>query len=1056
MAMKYQITVFSQNTRARVLNFLCYFVIVGWNYSTALAQDEFYHPELTWRTIETEHFFVHYHEGAERTARVVAKIAEEVYQPITSLYDHKPDQKVSFVIKDYDDYSNGAAYFYDNIVEIWATAMDFDLRGTHNWLRNVVTHEFTHIVQIQTAMKFGRRFPSVYFQWLGYEAERRPDVLYGYPNTIVSYPISGFNVPAWFAEGVAQYNIPDLAYDFWDTHRDMILRMYALDGNMLSWNEMAVFGKTSLGNESSYNAGFAFVKYIAERYGIEKLREISRNLSSLTELTIDGAIERAVGKDGEALYNEWVSFLRDDYAARTASVKNKIVAGTTIGDVGFGNFYPTFSPDGRRLAYVSNKEADYFALSSIYLYDLQTKQEKKLIDGVRSTLSWSPDSKNIYYTKTTRRNKFWSDLHDVYVYNLEQEEETRLTHSLRANAPAASPDGNSIAYVAGKDGTLNIFVMDSDGKNHRQLTTFSAGEQVYNPKWSPDGKNIVFDYSVRDGRDIASVSVESGTVKFFFQEESDDRNPVFAPDGNRILFASDRTGIFNIYEYNMQSGETRQVTNVLGGAFMPTVNSQGSLAYALYTSKGYKIALLDHYRPLDPEQDMHYVLGKDMDRPVSSDFASGTNSSHITAGEWSRLRLYDDTLVKDTVSKEYPSIFTSMLFVPFLRVDNYNPKNKGVDIVKPGVYVFSRDVLDKFSLFAGGAINRTMEYDLFLIFTFNDRLPGLFNLGLDPRLSFEVYNITRKTDINLGKFIRDGLSAPTDISYDLVEFDLVLRQKLFVESLEGEFRYAHSRYTSAVGNFFLYDHLLDTLYGFFKGSRDLYYAGNNISFSLTYSGITPSRTREINPVGRKIRVRYDYEFSRFNPTYQVNERNELVRVYERPKYHRFELDWREHIQLPGWNHTLSARVRGGSILGPAVNRFFDFYIGGLDGMRGYPFYSLSGNEVVSLNLAYRFPLWESIDLRLLHLYFDKLYLSVFGDIGDGWAGVLKGNKFKRDVGFEVRLESFSWYTYPTRIFFSGAYGLDRFTRFIDFNNTTVTYGKEWRLYFGILFGFELD
>ena len=117
---------------------------------------DFYHPELEWKTIETGHFFVHFHEGAERTAKTVAKIAEEVYEPVTSLYNHQPDQKVSFIIRDHDDISNGAAYFYENKIELYAPSMDYELRGTHNWLRNVVTHEFTHIVQIQTTMKFGR------------------------------------------------------------------------------------------------------------------------------------------------------------------------------------------------------------------------------------------------------------------------------------------------------------------------------------------------------------------------------------------------------------------------------------------------------------------------------------------------------------------------------------------------------------------------------------------------------------------------------------------------------------------------------------------------------------------------------------------------------------------------------------------------------------------------------------------------------------------------------------------------------------------------------------
>ena len=61
---------------------------------------------------------------------------------------------------------------------------------------------------------------------------------------------------------------------------------------------------------------------------------------------------------------------------------------------------------------------------------------------------------------------------------------------------------------------------------------------------------------------------------------------------------------------------------------------------------------------------------------------------------------------------------------------------------------------------------------------------------------------------------------------------------------------------------------------------------------------------------------------------------------------------------------------------------------------------------------------------------------------------------KKDIGFELRLESYSFSMYPTRIFFSGAYGLDEFTRTFQFAD--VTYGKEWRWYFGMLFGFDLS
>ncbi|MFI5251377.1 MAG: biopolymer transporter Tol [Bacteroidota bacterium] len=1025
-----------------------------------IAQDDFYHPELEWHTIETKHFFVNFHDGEERTARAIAKIAEDIYGPVTTLYNHEPDQKVSFVVKDYDDYSNGAAYFFDNKIEIWASSLDFDLRGTHNWLRNVITHEFTHVVQIQTSLKFGRKVPAIYFQWLGYENERRTDVLYGYPNKVVSYPISGYVIPSWFAEGVAQFNRHELGYDNWDTHRDMILRMYAIDNNMLTWDEMSVFGKTSLGNESSYNAGFAFVKYISGRYGDDKLEKISQNLASLTEVTIDGAIEHAVGKNGKDLYDEWRQFLRDDYTARTESIKNSLAAGDIIGRVGFGNFYPTFSPDGKSIAYVSNKEADYFGLSSIYLYDVAAKTEKALKSGVRSELSWSPDGKKIYYSKLSRKNPHWSNIFDLYVYDIPNDDEKRLTEGVRANSPAVSPDGSTVAFVAESDGTINLFTCDANGKNIRQLTHYANGEQVYNPKWSPDGKNIIFDYSLKEGRDIAmisasSIDTSSGSVRFILATPADERNAVFTPDGKSILFSSDKSGIFNIYKMNLQTGETVQLTNVLGGAFMPSVNDSGQIAFASYTSTGYKIALLTQPRVLgNPPV---YAEMKKMEVVPDMKIASADPVNKIPQFDWVKLRHYDDTSLPMDSIVDNKSLFTSLTFIPFLRVDNYNPKNSGLDIIKPGLYMFSYDMLDRYGFFAGAAANKRGERDLFFTFDFRGRIPGLYQLGYEPQLSLEAYNLTRKTNAAFGLGV-DTIGV--DVTYSLLEFDVALKSKLITEALETEFRFAHSRYTAIIGTF----QLPAANYQVVQASSQEYLVGNDFSLSLDFDGIAPSRTEEINPIGRKLKFRYDYEFSKFDPNgeYEVSG-GLIVPKYDRPRFHRFEGSWIEHQPLPGWKHTLSAQLRGGTIPGPKVDDFFNFYIGGLAGMKGYPFYSLGGNQFAYANLTYRFPLLEHIDLRVAQIYFDKLYMAFFGDAGNTWKfgyseNLNMGNPIKRDAGIELRLESFSYYSYPTRIFFDATYGFDKFDRVITIDNvpTAFTYGKEWNFHFGVLFGFDLD
>lgn len=996
--------------------------------SFAAAQDEFPHPELVWKTIETEHFLVHFHEGAERTARKAAEVAERVYGPITELYQHKPDQRVSIVIRDYDDYSNGAAYFYDNKIDIWAPALDFELRGTHPWIENVVTHEFTHIVQIQTAMKLGRKVPAIYFQWLGYEAERRPDVLYGFPNVIVSYPLSAFVIPAWFAEGVAQYNHPDLLYDRWDSHRDMILRCAILDDRVLSWEEMAVFGKTSLGNEQSYNAGYSFVAYIAEKYGVEKVREISRNLGSVHRLTVGGAIEAVLGKSGEALYEEWKDAQRARYQAVVEKIGLQRIEGELIEEEGFGNFYPTFSADGIKLAYVATKDKDYFALSSVVFYDIATKQKKQILRGVRSTLSFSPDGRYLYYSKATHVNPFWSKVYDLYRYDLQEEKETRLTRGARAMNPQLSRDGTKLVFVIQHDGSTNIAVSDKEGKNIRRLTNFENGEQVFTPTWSPDGSAIAFGFSRGHRQSLAMISSD-GTNFRIIKDGSDSRNPAFSPDGNLLYYSSDASGIFNIYELNVNSGVEQQVTNVVGGAFLPAVRNDGSLAYALYTSTGYKIAFLSHQTRY-----AHPVL---QERPFIAEQNVGRTHQQTS-----------DSTQQELQVKSYRNVFTSLSLVPMVRIDNYNPRNKGLDVVKPGLYFSSVDVVGKFSLFGGAALNRKFERDLFFILEYRDKVPGFYQLGLDPIVSAEVYNITRKTSNTLDL---TPYFVETDITYNLLEFDLFFKQRVLSELSELKFGYTFSRYSADIGSFINPND--NVLYPSF---RSVYLIANTFSAQFRLNDLLPSGESEINPVGRTVSLRYAFERNRFNPDGEFEVRNGFLEpVYRDYNFHRVEAVWNEHHSLPIRWHTLSLTVRGGSILGPTVDDFFDFYIGGFAGMRGYPFYALGGNEYATAHLAYRFPISRSINLRVLQFYFTKLYGSMFVDGGMAWNGSAPPLKqWKTDAGFELRLESFSFYVYPTRFFFSGAYGFDRFSRTI--NNINVTYGREWRFYLGVLFGFELS
>jgi Tol biopolymer transport system component len=1022
--------------------------IILCTYVSVSAQFNEFNPDFNWYTIKGKHVRVHYHEEAERTARVVTKIADEIWEPITSLYQYEPDI-IDFIIKDIDDFSNGATYFFDNKIEIWSSSLDFDLRGTHNWLRNVITHEFTHMVQIQAALKTARTIPVFYLQFFNYEDKRRPDILYGFPNFIASYPIAGINVPSWFAEGTAQYQRKELNYDNWDSHRDMILRSYALENKMLTWNQMGVFDKTSLGNESVYNSGFALTRYLAQKYGEDKLRQITRKLGKLTNFTIDAAFEEVLGKSGNEIYNEWSNFLKEDYKKRIADVETNKITGEIIADVGFGNFHPSYSDDGKKFLYISNKTNDYTSLSALYLYDLTTKNEKQLMSHVRSTSDFIPGTNKVVYAKLSNENPKWTNIHDLYIYDTETEKETRLTFGMRANNPAVSHDGKKIAFVFQTDGTVNLGTIDIDGKNFKRLTFYEKGEQVFNPKFSIDNSFILFDYSYSNNRDVARINTDGSGYLLVTNSSADERNPFQANDGN-IFYASDESGIFNIYSLDLKTGDKRQRTNVLGGAFMPSVNDSGNILYAGYTAEGYKIFLIGKEEQVKVNASKKYLWKNNP--PLEKDRSNGD----IDKYDITSLKNFNDFTQPEYVREKYTGFFSSLSIFPFIRYDNYNTFNSGLDRIKPGVYVGSSDVLNRFSIFGSAAINRKMERDLFLEFVYRDKLPLIYNLGLKPEIGIELYSISRGTivDVDFGidsTFVppRVDYRIPIDVSYNLFEFDLVARHRIFSEGNQIEARFIFSQYTSTLGSFILPESG-NTLY---PTTNDKYYVGRDIQVKFSHDGIIPTIDADINPVGRKFEIRYDYEFNRFN-----NENNYTVvdgilkPLYNEFKFHRLEFNWREFLPL-GKDNTLNAQLRLGTILGPEVPDFFDFYLGGLLGMKSYPFYAVSGNEIGWLNLTYRFPLFKNIDTRFGHLYLDKIYFSVYTDIGNAWTGENPSLKdFKKGVGAELRIKLNSFYIFPTSLFLSAAYSFDDFTKKI--RGEYITYGKEWSFYGGILFDFS--
>src|SRR6266513_2202429 len=147
----------------------------------------------------------------------------------------------------------------------------------------------------------------------------------------------------------------------------------------------------------------------------------------------------------------------------------------------------------------------------------------------------------------------------------------RRSHGRLFLAPALTPDGKAIAFSGFSNGFTDLFIINRDGTGLRRLTNDKYAD--LHPSWSPDGKTIAFvtdsggetDFDLlRFGNlRIALLHLDTGVTELLRNMEiGKNINPVWAPDGRSLAFVSDRTGIANIFLYDLGGGQIYQLTNM--------------------------------------------------------------------------------------------------------------------------------------------------------------------------------------------------------------------------------------------------------------------------------------------------------------------------------------------------------------------------------------------------------------------------------------------------------------------------------------------------------------
>ncbi len=575
---------------------------------------------LQWQVLTTPHFDIHYYAGAEELAVRASIIAERAYREYADKLDHELGSRVPFIL-----YASHHDFAQTNISdaligegtggfsEPLRNRMVLPYNGSHAEFVHVLRHELVHMFMFDIAFGSLAKSPA-------------------------SLPF--FNIPLWFAEGVAEWYSAG-----WDGEADMFMRDATLH-DYLAPLEYA-------GGFMVYKQGQAAMRMISEDYGEEKLVELWRMIGRTRN--IRRALSATLGLDMEELDRLYLRHLRARYWPAYGSLEEPADIARRLTDhyeerSGF-NQQPAISPDGERIAFVSARDG----LPGIYLMSaLDGKVERKLVQGYRSGRFESIYGyrSRVAFTADGDRLLFVARSDNVETLHVLDVDRGEIVRSIPlgldvVRSPASSPTDGVVALVGTRFGRTDLYLLDPEGGDLAGYRLSGAPETLpggatlgrltddvgdeSDPAWSPDGARLAFTFDPRAELDFEFEVGPDGArrlvwARFRDREGDGEASPrslvlLDVADGVRrdlasgdgrwreavwtgprsLVVVDDRSGIDNLAQLRLDPAgaavdSVRLLTNVVGGVTQPAyAPGADRLAFAAFRLGGWDIFCADGF-----------------------------------------------------------------------------------------------------------------------------------------------------------------------------------------------------------------------------------------------------------------------------------------------------------------------------------------------------------------------------------------------------------------------------------------------------------------------------
>ncbi len=672
---------------------------------------------LHWRQIRTEGFQLIYPEEFERKGQYLANILGIVQRNETKTLSAKVP-RIPIVIHSLSSESNGITVWAPKRIEFYSCPPQNIY--TEEWLEQLAIHEYRHTVQLS---KMNRGFTRVLSYIFGEQA---------------TGGVLGLYIPSWFLEGDAVCTETALSksgrgrtYAF-----ENILRAQLLEKGIWSYDK-AVLGSYRTFIPDQYQLGYPLVAEARKIYGPALWNTALDRTAKLPFMIVpfSSGIHKVTGLPKVRFYIKMLSDLTNEWKNQEKAIVYTGLIPVTKEESKNHPVYlhPVFLNDS---VIIAEKESMNDP-DRIVQIDRKTGNEKIII-----TLGSAQDE-----SISARRNYIvWSEIQPdarwqnrdysvIRIHDLQTNRTRNLTSKSRYFAPSLSPDATQVAVIRLDPQNLcSIDILEIP--TGKMIKRFNLEENVLalTPRWSDDGKNLVFILLNEKGKSIAGLNILTGKISYYLPFGfTDISGPVFYHHGN-LLYTADYSGIGNIYAVDTTTKKIYQVTSSRFYSIDPDFTSNHmEMIYSDYSSDGLRVVQTKidttQWIPLERITDTSVKLYEPLVQQEQANVQDSIRDRRI----YKMLQSDTFDFVKDSVRGKF---FVSKPYNRFFHL--FNPHSwepatfdAGNLMLKPGISVLSQNVLGSMIANAGWEYNTNEATGkIFANLSYRGLYP-VFDLGFD-------------------------------------------------------------------------------------------------------------------------------------------------------------------------------------------------------------------------------------------------------------------------------------------------------------------------------------